>query len=121
MIHLLIPASLLLFFDFLYLKSFGNSLFGPMVRNIQKQNMVLSFFPSIIAYIFIFFILYFFILLPRLSPLHAFLLGASVYGVFDFTNLAIFSNYQYFPAIIDTIWGGILFYITTFITYYFYK
>jgi len=33
----------------------------------------------------------------------------------NFTNMAIFSNYDIFIAIQDTIWGGILFMITNII------
>lgn len=39
----------------------------------------------------------------------AFLTGASVYAVYDFTVLAIFDKYPLYMAIADTIWGGILF------------
>jgi len=39
----------------------------------------------------------------------AFLTGASVYAVYDFTVLAVFDKYPLYMAIGDTIWGGILF------------
>ena len=43
------------------------------------------------------------------SVYHAFIVGASAYGIFDFTNLALFYKYDLTIALIDTLWGGILF------------
>ena len=39
---------------------------------------------------------------------HAFLLGASVYAVYDFTMLSLFKKYDVKLALADTLWGGIL-------------
>ena len=39
---------------------------------------------------------------------HAFLLGVSVYAVYDFTMLALFKKYDVKLALADTLWGGIL-------------
>ena len=37
-----------------------------------------------------------------------FVWGLITYGIFDFTNLSLFSNYNINTAIIDTMWGGIM-------------
>lgn len=39
---------------------------------------------------------------------HAFLLGVSVYAVYDFTMIALFKKYDVKLALADTLWGGIL-------------
>lgn len=39
----------------------------------------------------------------------AFLTGAAVYAVYDFTVLAAFKDYPIYMAISDTLWGGALF------------
>jgi uncharacterized membrane protein len=39
----------------------------------------------------------------------AFLTGAAVYAVYDFTVLAAFKEYPLYMAVADTVWGGILF------------
>ena len=88
-----------------------------MVKNIQKSNMELNYFGAFYSYFFLSFSLYYFIILPKKSLLDAFLLGLSIYGVFDGTNLAIFKNYQLDLSIIDTLWGGCLYFLTTFIYY----
>jgi len=51
------------------------------------------------------------------SILEAFLLGIIIYAVYETTTLAILKNWTYKTAIIDTIWGGTLFALTTFIVY----
>lgn len=47
-----------------------------------------------------------------------FLFGFTLYGVFDFTNLAIFTDYTLDTALIDMFWGGTLMGITSFLSYY---
>ena len=49
----------------------------------------------------------------------AFILGFTTYGIFDFTNLALFKDYTLKTALIDTIWGGILYKLVTLIQYLF--
>lgn len=39
----------------------------------------------------------------------AFLTGAAVYAVYDFTVMAVFKDYPLYLALGDTLWGGILF------------
>lgn len=39
----------------------------------------------------------------------AFLVGAAVYAVYDFTVFAAFKDYPLYMAVADTIWGGLLF------------
>ena len=113
----IIAAFSMLALDSIYLSSIGGSLFSKMVRNIQKEDMKIDMYGVIGSYILLVLVLYKFIIMERRSPSDAFILGLCVYGVFDFTNIAIFKNYKWIPAIVDTLWGGILFYIVTYITY----
>ena len=43
------------------------------------------------------------------SASEAFLLGICVYMVYDFTSFALLKDYRLDVAIMDSIWGGILF------------
>lgn len=113
----IVAAFSMLALDSIYLSSIGGSLFSKMVRNIQKEDMKIDMYGVIGSYILLVLVLYKFIIMERRSPSDAFILGLCVYGVFDFTNIAIFKNYKWIPAIVDTLWGGILFYIVTYITY----
>jgi len=113
----LIPAFTMLSLDSIYLSQIGAGLFGPMVNQIQNEKLTLNYYGATICYVLLLIVLYKFIIKENKSPKDAFLLGFCIYGVFDSTNIAIFKKYQYFPAIVDMIWGGILFYLTTMITY----
>lgn len=113
----LIPAFTMLSLDSIYLSQIGSNLFGPMVKQIQNENLTLNYYGAAICYVLLLIVLYKFIIKEKKSPEDAFLLGFCIYGVFDSTNIAIFKKYQYFPAIVDMVWGGILFYLTTLITY----
>jgi uncharacterized membrane protein len=113
----IVSAFSMLALDSVYLSTIGGSLFSKMVRNIQKEDMKIDMYGVIGSYILLVLVLYKFIIMERRSPSDAFILGLCVYGVFDFTNIAIFKNYNWITAIVDTLWGGILFYIVTMITY----
>jgi uncharacterized membrane protein len=110
---------IMLFLDSIYLSTIGGNLFGPMVNNIQNEKMTLNLHGAFIAYVLLLLVIYKFIIKEKRSPKEAFILGLCIYGIYDFTNMAIFKKYEYLPAIVDTIWGGTLFYLTTCITYNF--
>jgi uncharacterized membrane protein len=113
----IIPAFSLLALDSIYLSNIGGPLFAKMVNGIQKEDMKLNIFGAIGSYILLILVLYKFIIIERKPLSDAFLLGFCIYGIFDLTNIAIFKNYQIIPAIVDTVWGGVLFYTVTWITY----
>ena len=113
----IIPAFTMLTLDSIYLSAIGGFLFKPMINNIQKEKLKLNIYGAIACYILLILVLYKFIIIDRKSPNDAFILGFCVYGIFDSTNYALFNNYKIFPAVIDSLWGGCLFYIVTLITY----
>jgi uncharacterized membrane protein len=97
---------------FLYLMS---GKFQKMIKNVQGSELKMSLIPTILCYIFLIFSLYYFIVLKKESLTSAFLLGLSIYGVFETTNLAIFKKWNPVIGVVDTIWGGILFSLTFYI------
>jgi len=113
----IITAFSILALDSVYLSTIGGPLFTTMVRNIQKEDMKIDIYGVLGSYILIILVLYKFIIMDRRSPNDAFILGLCVYGIYEFTNIAIFKNYKWIAVIVDTIWGGILFYTATYITY----
>ena len=68
-------------------------------------------------FVFLVFVINYFIISKNASPDDAFLLGLSIYAIYDLTNYAIIDNWPIKAVIIDTLWGGILFYLTTYFTY----
>lgn len=120
MFLILSSAIILLFLDFIYLSSFGRY-FTNQVEIIQKRPFEIDSLSTILTYIILVLGLYYFILRENRGILDAFLLGLVVYLVFELTNKAIFSKWSWMSVAIDGLWGGILFALTTLLTYKAYK
>jgi uncharacterized membrane protein len=75
-----------------------------MFEKIQGVPVRFLLWPAVIVYIALAFLL-----LQQTSVQGAFLNGAAVYAVYDFTNLAILKDYTIQFAVMDTLWGGTLF------------
>ena len=116
--EVVVSAVSMLALDGLYLSNVGGPLFGKMVKKIQGSELKMNVGGAVGAYTLMVFALYKFILVERRSPSDAFLLGLCIYGVFDFTNNAIFSDYEMmYAGFMDMLWGGLLYYTVTWITY----
>jgi uncharacterized membrane protein len=76
---------------------------------IQGTQMTINIYGGIICYMFLVLGMYYFIIMPKKSIMDAFLLVIVIYGVYEFTNLALFKKWSLYTCFIDTIWGGILF------------
>ena len=113
----IISSALLVAIDAIYLYLVGKPVFEKAVFAIQKSPLVAKMPPAVFTYVLMAVILNYFIISVNKTPFDAFILGFCTYGIFDFTNLAIFKNYYFKTAIIDTLWGAILFFIVTFLTY----
>ena len=114
---IIISSVILLAVDLIYLKNIGTPVFGKLVKNIQGSELKLNILGAFISYLFLILAINYFILIPKKKIFDAFILGLCIYAVFDGTNLAIFKNYTIHASLIDTLWGGTLFAITTFLTY----
>ena len=75
-----------------------------LVFRIQGSDLQLRFVPAFVVYLALAYLV-----LQTESPVEAFKMGVAVYAVYDFTNLAMFKNYTLQFALMDTLWGGILF------------
>ena len=116
MLIILTSAVILLILDYIYLSSVGRY-FGKQIMAIQKSPMEIDSLSTIFTYVFIIFGLYYFILKEKRGIFDAFLLGLVIYMIFEGTNKALFNNWSWKTVAIDGVWGGILFALTTFITY----
>jgi len=112
----LISSASLLALDSAYI-SLTRPYFSGLVKNIQKQSMSIRMFAVIAVYVLLTFGLYVLIISKRRSPQEAFYLGLVIYGVFEFTNYALFKDWSVLPVMFDTLWGGVLLYLATRITY----
>ena len=75
-----------------------------LIYRIQGSDLKLKYVPALAVYLALAYLV-----LKTESPMEAFKVGAATYAVYDFTNLAMFKNYTLQFALMDTIWGGILF------------
>jgi uncharacterized membrane protein len=109
---LLISAIVFVSIDFFYLNLMKNY-FNKQIQAIQGTPIKMNFLATLICYIFLIAGLNYFIIKPKRSVSDAFLFGIVIYGVFETTNWALFSKWSPLTVIIDTLWGGILFALTT--------
>jgi len=93
------------------------SMFNKQVTAVQGSPIVINIYSGILCYITLIFGIYYFIIREKKSVLDAFLLGIVIYGVYETTTLALLKKWSYKTSIIDTLWGGILFALTTYIVY----
>ncbi len=70
----------------------------------------MSLLPAAVVYIALGYLV-----LQTKTPLEAFYIGAATYAVYDFTNLATLKNYDFSFALVDSLWGGILFALVRFL------
>jgi len=108
----LISAIVFVCIDFFYLNLMKNY-FNKQVQAIQGTPIKMNLLATLLCYIFLIFGLNYFIIKPKRSVSDAFLFGIVIYGVYETTNWAIFSKWSPLSVIIDTLWGGILFALTT--------
>jgi len=106
----------LLLIDVGFLYSMG-PMFRKQVIKVQKTPFVMNYFGAIFAYLLLIIGLYWFIIKEKRGLFDAFLLGFVIYGVYEGTTKALFTNWDYKTMVIDTLWGGILMVLTTFTVY----
>lgn len=106
---------ILLLLDSVYLTLIGKA-YSQQIFNIQKLPMKVRFSGALFSYLFVIIGLNYFIILKNKSALDAGILGTVIYGVYDATSYALLKDWDETLAVIDTLWGGVLFATTTLIT-----
>ena len=104
--------------DIFYLMSVSNY-FTKMTKNIRLRKHYLLI-PIFFIYFILFSSLYYFVLRHinaetiknkfniLFKLLEAFLLGFSIYSIYELTNYALFKNWTLHMVVLDSVWGGIL-------------
>ena len=111
---LLISAIIFITIDSFYL-NFMKGYFEKQVQAVQGSPLKINFLGAALCYLFLIIGLNYFIIKPKKSVQDAFLLGLVIYGVYETTNYAIFKKWTFLTLVIDTLWGGILFALTTYL------
>ena len=102
------------FLDYIYLSSISD-FFKKSILNIQKSKLNFRLIPAILCYVFLIFSLQYFVISKKGNLIDAFILGICIYAVFELTNYATIDKWPLRLVIIDSLWGGILFSLTSFI------
>jgi len=107
----LVIAAAMLLLDIVWLTTrfkYHNTLF----KGVQHAEVELRVIPAALIYIVIPAAVLYFAVLPSKSPKEAALngaaLGASIYGVYDLTNLATLKGWTIEMTITDILWGTTL-------------
>ena len=107
--NLLKTAITLLFVDMFFLLT-GGIFFKHMVERIQARAMEPRYIAAIPVYLAMAYLL-----LQTKSYTEAGLYGLSVYTVYEMTNYAIFRDYDLKIALMDMVWGSVLFMFTRYL------
>lgn len=113
---IILPGIILLILDSIYISFISNS-FQLQIISVQRVTMTIRILGAIICYALLIFGLYYFILKDHRSILDATLFGIVIYGVYESTNYATLKNWTLKILLIDTLWGGVLMGLTTYLTY----
>jgi len=115
---ILLPAIILLTLDFIYIYATFNE-FRLQIAEVQRVVLQVKYLGAILCYFFLIFGLYYFILREHKSVLDAMLFGFVIYGVYDTTTYAVLKKWKLKLMVMDTLWGGALMGLTTWLTYKF--
>ena len=131
---LLVLAVIILALDAVFLYA-AKDLFARQVMLVQGTAMKVNIPSAVVCYLLIVVGLYYFVLRHIIVPnatstaaaiqtmrlndgiRAAAFLGILVYGVYDTTTLAILRNLSPMTAVIDTMWGGVLFALSAYLFY----
>jgi uncharacterized membrane protein len=101
-------GSIVFILDAVFLYS-TSSFVIPLYQKIQNAPVTVRYYSAVLCYLLMVSGLYYFIIRENRTIWDAFLLGVFVYGVYDLTVLSVFSKYTLEIALMDIVWGGILF------------
>lgn len=107
----------------MWLKVYMGPSYGPMIKKIQGEDMKPNYLYAALSYILLAIGLIYFVL-PNISEenllkdslRYGFLFGIIVYGVYDFTAAAVIKDWDIKLAIIDILWGGVLYFLTAYLS-----
>jgi uncharacterized membrane protein len=118
LLKLLFLGVVILVLDGIYLGTNFKFLMGQL-QSVQKTPVVLRYTGAILCYIIILAGLYYFVIQQKLTVYekvrNAAILGVVIYGVYETTSYATFKAWTPQMLVMDTLWGGILLSLTTYL------
>ena len=121
---LIISSFLLLALDLIWLKGYMGNEYRKMIRKIQGSDMQVNTVYAIMSYALMIIRLNVFVI-PNInkdnlmmdSLKYGFLFGIVLYGVYDFTIGAVLKGWNFKLALIDVLWGGIVYFLASYLTF----
>ena len=119
----IIATLILLILDFTWITFFMGKQYNSLITKIQTVDMKPKLYFAAISYILMVLGLNIFVL-PNVSKENAlidsikygFIFGIILYGVYDFTAAAVLDKWNIQLAIIDVLWGGFVFFISSYLS-----
>ena len=111
----IIAAIIMILLDFSFIQ-FNLAFFSKQIEDVQKQTLKLKMSGAVLCYASMIFALYWFIIKRDAPIIDAFILGASLNAVYEFTNYTFLNNWRVGTVVMDIIWGGVLFSTVTYLT-----
>ena len=106
---------ILLALDAFYLSLFS-SFFSKLFKKVQGgRKLTIKYSGFLVTYLFMSAIIYYFGIVKKFTLNDMFLLGISIYGVYELTNYTTLRDWNMKMVLLDTIWGGILFATTLYL------
>jgi len=106
----------LLILDAIYL-GIHSSYLTKVIGAVQKQPPHLRYIPALMVYAYLT-VVVIGLLYYKVSIRDSFFLGMCIYGIYEGTNYATLEHWPLYLFVADTIWGGILISLTTYIARY---
>ena len=120
-----IVTFLVLTIDFIWIKLVMLEQYNELISDIQNTSLSVRFIPTILSYVTIILPIVLFVI-PKLTPqrrvldslIYGGIMGGLMYGMFSFTNYALIKKWSISVALLDTIWGTILYSLVSLLTSY---
>jgi uncharacterized membrane protein len=113
---LIVSTILLLCIDAMYIYS-SKKLFEDQIVKVQRVIMQMRWEGALLCYLVLVFGINYFIIQPKKSVYDAFILGVVIYAIYETTNYATLKKWSETMVVMDSLWGGVLFALTTYLTY----
>lgn len=98
-----------IYFSFMY------SYMNDVIQKLQRKSLALRYGSALVCYLAMTVLFIYFIVLAKRTPYEAFFLGFLVYLIYETTNYAILRDWPISMVWIDSVWGGVLFFLVAWI------
>jgi uncharacterized membrane protein len=113
---LLATAFVLVGLDAIVISLVMKPLFDRQVQLVQGSVLAVDPIAAVLSYLVLVLGVYIFLVAERKTLLEAFLLGVFVYSTYELTSKSILRQWKWQTVVIDSLWGGTLFALTTGLT-----